>query len=53
MPINIDKILMELDSIVELQTNNQVMLQTKQGCTDPLYGKGSLLQNHKVQWKKE
>lgn len=46
MPINIDQILMELDSVVELQTNNQVMLQTKQGCTDPLYGTGSLLQDH-------
>ena len=46
MFINLDKILTELDSISELSKHNQVMLQTVQGCTDPLYGTGSLLQDH-------
>ena len=46
MPIDLAKILAELDSISELDKNNQVMLQTVQGCTDPLYGTGSLLQDH-------
>ena len=46
MSIDIERILMELDFIIELQKNNQVMLQTKPGCTDPLYGTGSLLEDH-------
>ena len=43
MSIDINKILMELDS---LTYDEQIMLQTVSGCTDPSYGTGSLLQDH-------
>lgn len=36
---------MELDSLPHY--DSQIMLQTVTGCTDPAYGTGSLLQNHK------
>ena len=45
MSIDIHRILMELDSLPHY--DSQIMLQTVAGCTDPTYGTGSLLQDHK------
>ena len=43
--IDIDRILLELELLPHY--DNQIMLQTVSGCTDPTYGTGLLLQDHK------
>lgn len=44
LSIDIDRILMEIDSLTPF--DDQIMLQTVEGCDDPYYGIGSLLQDH-------
>lgn len=45
MTINIDKILLEIESIPNIKKHTQVMLQTIENCEDPLYGIGSILRD--------